>query len=396
VGTHPGRPDGQTLYELRVQCGLEILRLQFFTTEEVRQLASLMAGPGPSLAAGAERLCWPFNLPQAPPIDRFTTTCSTTAVMFAILTEYKKYLPLTDRQIHYYLLNDPPLIHAGKPDSVYENNRQSYKCLCDLLTRARLERHIPFASIHDPTRPAKLWNFFESVQPFVRRELDQFLKGYYRDLMQSQPNHIEIVYEKLTVQNILQPVASHYGIPMVPGRGYADIGSRHQMKQRFLRSGKSNLVLLVVSDFDPEGDDIPESFAKSMRDDFGIGLRDDVYGFAELGDIEAVKVALTYDQTQEMDLVSDELTRPKRSSSRYKKFTRRYGRDVSVYELEALHPEDLQSLLRNAIDKVIDVDAFNAEVDREKEDAAFLDGVRRTVQAMLGDIPELRDEEEQD
>jgi len=41
------RPDGQTLYELRVQCGLEIMRLQFFTAEEVRQLASLLAERGP-------------------------------------------------------------------------------------------------------------------------------------------------------------------------------------------------------------------------------------------------------------------------------------------------------------------------------------------------------------
>ena len=41
------RPDGQTFYELRVQCGLEIMRLQFFTAEEVRQLASLLAEQGP-------------------------------------------------------------------------------------------------------------------------------------------------------------------------------------------------------------------------------------------------------------------------------------------------------------------------------------------------------------
>jgi len=30
-----------------VQCGLEIMRLQFFTAEEVRQLASLLAEQGP-------------------------------------------------------------------------------------------------------------------------------------------------------------------------------------------------------------------------------------------------------------------------------------------------------------------------------------------------------------
>ncbi|HZU39283.1 MAG TPA: hypothetical protein VFA18_25375 [Gemmataceae bacterium] len=41
------RPDGQTLYELRVQCGLEIMRLQFFTAEEVGELASLLSKVGP-------------------------------------------------------------------------------------------------------------------------------------------------------------------------------------------------------------------------------------------------------------------------------------------------------------------------------------------------------------
>jgi hypothetical protein len=41
------RPDGQTLYEVRVQCGLEIMRLQFFTAEEVMRLATLLAEHGP-------------------------------------------------------------------------------------------------------------------------------------------------------------------------------------------------------------------------------------------------------------------------------------------------------------------------------------------------------------
>jgi hypothetical protein len=51
------RPDGQTLYELRVQCGLEIMRLQFFTAEEVRKLASLLAEHGPERAQGAAAVC---------------------------------------------------------------------------------------------------------------------------------------------------------------------------------------------------------------------------------------------------------------------------------------------------------------------------------------------------
>jgi hypothetical protein len=37
---------GRTVFELRVNCGLEIMRLQFFTEQEVRQLALLLAQHG--------------------------------------------------------------------------------------------------------------------------------------------------------------------------------------------------------------------------------------------------------------------------------------------------------------------------------------------------------------
>ncbi len=53
-----------------------------------------------------------------------------------ILDKRRNFWPLSDRQIHYALLNDPPLIHASKPGSRYANNLKCYKALCELLTRA--------------------------------------------------------------------------------------------------------------------------------------------------------------------------------------------------------------------------------------------------------------------
>jgi hypothetical protein len=35
-----------------------------------------------------------------------------------VLKEHRGYWPLSDRRIHYALLNDPPLIHASKPNSL--------------------------------------------------------------------------------------------------------------------------------------------------------------------------------------------------------------------------------------------------------------------------------------
>jgi hypothetical protein len=58
------------------------------------------------------------------------------AAVQRILAERCDFSPLSDRSIHYALLNDPPLRHAAKPGSTYTNDRPSYHNLTDLLSRA--------------------------------------------------------------------------------------------------------------------------------------------------------------------------------------------------------------------------------------------------------------------
>ena len=98
--------------------------------------------------------------------------------------------------------------------------------------------------------------------------------------------------------------------------------------------------------------------------------------------IVPVKVALTAEQVEELNLPPN-LT-AKKTSSRRKGFVERFGENV--FELEAIPPRVLQQSLRDAIDAVLDLDAYNAEIDREKQDAAFLDTVRRQAHAVLGDL----------
>ena len=137
---------------------------------------------------------------------------------------------------------------------------------------------------------------------FIRKKLDAMFKGYWRNLMQSQPNHVEILGEKNTVGSILRPVALEYTIPLTIGRGYCSLPPRHAMAERFRASGKEKLILLVVSDFDPEGEDIAHSLARSLRDDFGIDT------------IHAVKIALTAKQVAAHKLPP--MMKAKRKSSR--------------------------------------------------------------------------------
>ena len=62
------------------------------------------------------------------------------------------------------------------------------------------------------------------------------------------------------------------------------------MVKRFKSSGKDKLILLILSDFDPDGEEIAHSLARSLRDDFDVDA------------VEPVKVALTREQVAMFEL----------------------------------------------------------------------------------------------
>src|SRR5262249_42472029 len=128
---------------------------------------------------------------------------------------------------------------------------------------------------------------------------------------------------------IIEPIAAIYQLVMTSGRGYASFPPRVQLKNRFKASGRRRLVVLIVSDLDPEGDDIAHSFGRSMRDDFGLN-------------IVAAKIALRPEHV-ERDMPS---APPKEESSRTKKFKAQHGAGQLTYELDALDPADLQTIVR--------------------------------------------------
>ncbi len=294
----------------------------------------------------------------------------------AIVKENRRYWPLSDRSIHYLLLNDPPLKHASKPDSTYSNTQADFKGkLCDLLLRARLFGLIPWEAITDETRPITIAATYPNPQAFIRDQLAGFMKNYWRSYQQSQPNHIEIIAEKLTVKNIVEPIALKFGIPLTIGRGYSSGPPRQDMAERFEKSGKDRLVVLALTDFDPDGENIAESFATSMKLDF------------DIDGIGAYKVALTAKQVRDLKLVPR--MKAKKGASTYKKFVEKHG--DNVFELEAVAPEKLQALLTKAIDGVMDRDLFNAELRAEHQDAAFLDQARQRAARALQGIEEGRE-----
>ena len=294
---------------------------------------------------------------------KITTLQFLKAAKSAIQKE-KKYWPLSVRRIHYLLLNDPPLCHDSKPKSKYVNNPNCYKKLTNLLSRARLTGEVPIQAIEDTTRPVLEGGGFDTVGMYIGQEIENFLTGYYRNLQQGQPHHIEIILEKNALRTVIEEVAREYCIPITTTRGYASIPPRYDVYRRYKQSGKSKLILLCLTDFDPDGDEIAESFCRSMRDDFGIT------------NIQSFKVALTHEDVEKYDLPSD--MDAKKTSVNYKKFFKRYGTNRAV-ELDAAPVELLQEKLRGAIESVLDMDEFNAQIKIEEQDAMEIEARRAVV-----------------
>lgn len=302
---------------------------------------------------------------------------TTTAFLEAVLAIIRRYsirneLPISNRAIHYELLNDPPLTHDRKPKSHYRNEPAFANKLSSLLTRARVAGLIPMDAICDDERPTTVWGVHTDPGVFIAEQQKLFLRGYARDLMRSQPDHIEVVVEKKTKYAATQNIAGRYTIPVTAGKGFASIPPRYQIAERYRRSGKRALILIFLTDFDPDGEQIASSFARSMRDDFNIR------------DIIPVKASLTHKQVAENDLPSS--LEAKVTSPNYKRFVDKYG--TRAVELDAMPSELFQQSLITAIESVLDVPAYNYEAEQHRQDCYDIQSIRRAALAAMEDAGE--------
>lgn len=288
----------------------------------------------------------------------------------SVIKRMGAFWPLSIRQIHYQLLNDPPLISEPKRSKYnrehyrYKNDKTSYNALIELLRQARYSGLVSMDCIDDPTRPRFVPDAFESVSDFIEQQVSGFLTGYHRSPQLDQPRHIEVLGEKNTLTQILKPVCEDYYVPLTLGRGYASIPVWRDMSRRFRDSGKDSFTLIVASDFDPEGFDLADDAIRSLRDCFAI-------------DVDYHRIAATKEQILELNLQAD-FNPAKETSSRLKSFVESTGGN-KTWELEALPPEYLQNQLRTAIESNMDMDTYNSSILKMGTDAGYLAGVRSDV-----------------
>jgi len=294
--------------------------------------------------------------------------------VLVILRELEDYLPVSLRAIHYRLLT-LDFWRNSKTQLPYKNDIPSYHDLSNLVTRMRKFGEISWDDVEDETRPMTTWNCWKDESDFIKEQCESFLKGYARDLLQSQEQFFVIVTEKLTVKNFVEKIAAKYCMPCMVIRGNSGITARWEIVKRFRQSGKSKLFLFCLGDCDPDGDNICESTMRSLRDDFvnllGRKLRIGV-------DLDGVRVAMTHEQADEWNLPKT-LDAMDKKSVNLKKFITKHGGRTDCYELDAPAPEVLQGCLDEAIRAFIDIEAYNHEVERQTKGATRILAGRKAM-----------------
>ena len=227
---------------------------------------------------------------------------------------------------------------------IIENSFKSYKNFKSMTGRWRKAKHLDPKVFCDPTR--------ETVLPGTWSDLSDFSatvrKAYRRDPWQGQERRPEVWCEKQALLSIFGPICRAYGAALQVCRGNPSITSLVEAADRVER-------ILYFGDFDPTGRDIPRNIEQELRTRWGCAC--------SLGII-----ALTPEQIAEHNLPENFA---KKTDARYRRFVAEHG-DRAV-ELDALPPDVLRSLIRQAIEaEITDPDAWQEQIDQEAEERVKL------------------------
>lgn len=252
----------------------------------------------------------------------------------AILREYADHLPLTLRQVYYRLV----------ATRGWSKTELGYKRLVELMNMARRAGLVPMQSIRDDgfTEVApRCWEGTEQLVETVKATVRRFRL----DRQDGQPRRLCLWCEASGMVPQLARVADTFGISVCSSGGFDSVTAKHQFGETIALSGPAEV--LHIGDLDPSGEHVFSSLAE------------DVSAFARHygGAVMFTRLAVTIDQVHDMRL---ETAPPKPTDNRS------YEHSLTC-QVEAIPPDALARIVRQAIEERIDLEALAAVQAEENE-----------------------------
>ncbi|MFB7657898.1 MULTISPECIES: hypothetical protein [unclassified Streptomyces] len=280
-------------------------------------------------------------------------TCELLTAVDGILTRYAAQLPLTIRQVWYSLISD----------GVLAKEERTYKRTVELLGMARRSGRIPWEALRDDTEIRAELVVYDGPDDF-RAGLRRAALDYRLDRQADQLVRLDIVCETAGMVPQLVAVADPMGVPVYSGSGFNGLPAKRTAALRAAADGHRAVRVFVVSDWDPSGVHLFSALAQ------------DVTAFAAVDapgtEVVFERLAVTEQQIAEYGLP----TAPAKSSDR------RSFSGTSTTQAEALPPDVLAAVLKDAITSHRDMRVLAALLEREDDERRrLLQGLGRDSDA---------------
>lgn len=260
---------------------------------------------------------------------------------------------LTLRQLYYrFIAGD--LFPESRRDAALgtKNTERNYKWLGGLVSDARLDGLIDWSHVTDRTRRAAGGDYgMGSPAGAIRAWSDAYGITHW----DGQPEYVEVWVEKEALADVVSRPARRWDVASFACKGYVSQSAMHDAALRIRRQERAGrkCTIIHLGDHDPSGLDM-------TRD-----IRDRLATFLTSARVD--RIALNMDQV-------DELNPPpspaKITDSRAAEYIDIYGDDS--WELDAIEPAALDTLVDEAIQSHLNRELFDARVEREEREQADL------------------------
>lgn len=255
-----------------------------------------------------------------------------------ILEEYAAQgMVMNLRQLHYQFV--------ARGISGYPNTMKSYNRLKNAMNDGRWAGFVDWDHLEDQTRHLRslpTWNDPADT-------MDSISTQFRTDKWAEQHVRIEVWVEKDALIGVIGPTCRQLEIPYFSTRGYpsaSEMWSARQRIRRYTQSGQE-ATILHLGDHDPSG----------------LHITDDLQRLTRMGcDVVVERLALNRDQVRRY------LPPPnpaKESDSRYTRYVEDTGLTHS-WELDALDPHVLQSLISDRVLQLRHTDLWDDAVTRQE------------------------------
>lgn len=271
-----------------------------------------------------------------------------------IIAEYAKQgFDLTLRQLYYQFV----------ARGYIENKQTEYKRLGGIINDARLNGDISWDAIVDRTRNLQKNSHWTGPHEIVKACASQF----QIDKWLTQSRRVEVWIEKDALAGVIEGVCRRNDVSYFSCRGYtsqSEMWSAAMRLKEYIDEGQ-DVTIIHLGDHDPSGIDM----SRDIEDRLRMFLQDDEHM------LEVDRIALTMAQVRKFNPPPNPA---KLTDARANGYIKKFGQ--SSWELDALDPRTLDTLINDAILERRDDTLWNAAVKIQTKHRASITKVAEQLE----------------